>query len=107
MWGEVQEFLLSISSVTWLVYLVATVIAFLAINNASYRITVGVWLMSDLVKIAVTPAMYSISEVSKEMARLMWYPRVCKKICVSGILPNSLEGIKNANYRPITGSAVS
>ncbi|MDR7121542.1 hypothetical protein, partial [Rheinheimera soli] len=29
----------------------------------------------------------------------------CKKICVSGILPNSLEGIKNANYRPITGSA--
>ena len=34
-------------------------------------------------------------------------PREYKKICVSGILPNSLEGIKNANYRPITGSAVS
>ncbi|WP_027672543.1 NACHT domain-containing protein [Rheinheimera baltica] len=32
---------------------------------------------------------------------------VCKKNCVSGILSNSLEGIKNANYRPITGSAVS
>lgn len=74
MWGEVQDLLMSINSVTWIIYLVATIIAFMVISNASYRITVGIWLMSDLVKVAVTPAMYSLSEVSKEMTRLVWYP---------------------------------
>jgi len=74
MWGEVQDLLMNISSVTWFFYLVATFIAFIVISNASYRITVSIWLMSDLVKVAVTPAMYSLSEVSKEMTRLVWYP---------------------------------
>jgi hypothetical protein len=74
MWGEVQNLLMNISSLTWVIYLVAAFIAFLALNNVSYRIAVGVWLLSDLVKVAVTPAMYSLSEVSKEMTRLIWYP---------------------------------
>jgi hypothetical protein len=74
MWGEVQNLLMSINSTTWVIYLVVTVIAFAAINNVSYRITIGVWLVSDLVKVAITPAMYSLSEVSKELTRLVWYP---------------------------------
>jgi hypothetical protein len=57
MWGDVQNILMSISSVTWVIYLVAAVITFTVITNVSYRISVAVWLISDLVKVVVTPAM--------------------------------------------------
>jgi hypothetical protein len=74
MWGDVQNILMSISSVTWVSYLVAAVITYTVVASVSYRISVSVWLISDLVKVVVTPAMYSLSELSREMTRLIWYP---------------------------------
>lgn len=74
MWGEIESLLMAINSVTWLSYLAASFAAVFLVRDLSFKATLIAWSVADLVNLVFTPILFSLSEVDRELARLVWYP---------------------------------
>jgi hypothetical protein len=74
MWGEIESLLLAINSVTWLSYLAASFAAVFLIRDLSFKSALIAWSVADLVNLVFTPILFSLSDVDRELARIVWYP---------------------------------
>lgn len=72
-WGEIEEVIFGISSFNWLVVLLLSLFAQYRNLDFSIRITLFLWVVFDLITLIVTPLIFGLSEIDKELTRLVWY----------------------------------
>jgi hypothetical protein len=74
MWGEIENLLLTINSMTWLSYLLASFAAIFLVKDLSFKSTLVAWSVADLVTLVLTPILFSLSDYDRNLARVVWYP---------------------------------
>ncbi len=72
-WGDIESAIFSLSSFSWVVVLVLSLFAQFWRLDYSGRITIFTWVVFDLITLAVTPLIYGLSDVDKNLTRYVWY----------------------------------
>lgn len=72
-WGAIESAIFGISSFSWLIALCLALIAQYRRIDYSIRVTIFIWVAFDLVTLVVTPLIYELTAVDKELTRKVWY----------------------------------
>lgn len=74
MWGEIQDLLMTINSMTWLSYLIACLFAIFYVKDLSFKATLIAWSIADFVNLVFTPLLFNLSELDRHLVKVLWYP---------------------------------